>query len=313
MEWGYLLILLSSILLCVMCAVRKEYQCKAKATLKSALAFMETGSLFLCIIGIVYCIATNGALFRKLDSVVLVLSIVFAFILTVNTCLCIFAAKYGSLAILTMFATLGSLVISTVYGLISDPIKNKLTVFNIIGVVLALGIVFVDFIAERRKDQKISGGKKSNSKIFAFICLAVFFLNGSALSVYSTFTTYRAAYGGFNFIFLYSFFCVLLCALPLTILFVLDKKKGRKFGIVNCVKGKPLACTLIYGVAFLLSEFFSIETTVLLPIVIQAPLSFAVSVIIVAIADYFIYKQKLTKLQLVQMALSIISGVCFAL
>ena len=72
-------------------------------------------------------------------------------------------------------------------------------------------------------------------------------------------------------------------------------------------------CTLIYGVTFFLSEFFSLETTSLLPIVIQAPLSFAVSVIIVALADYLIYKQKLTKIQLIQIGLAIVSGVCFAL
>ena len=72
-------------------------------------------------------------------------------------------------------------------------------------------------------------------------------------------------------------------------------------------------CTLIYGVTFFLSEFFSLETTSLLPIVIQAPLSFAVSVIIVALADYLIYKQKMTKLEWLQIALAVISGVFFAL
>lgn len=313
MEWGYLLILLSSIFLCVMCAVRKEYQCRADATLKSTLTFMGISSLFLCLVGGVYCIATQGTLFQRLDEFVLILSIVFAFILTANTCLCIFAAKYGSLAILTMFATLGTLVISTIYGLISDPIKNKLSIFNILGFVLALVIIVLNFISEKRKETQAQEGQKTNSKIFIIICLAVFLLNGSALSVYSIFTTYRASYGGFNFIFLYSFFCVVLCALPLAILFVVDKKKGREFGVEKCVKGKPLVCTLIYGVTFFLSEFFSLETTSLLPIVIQAPLSFAVSVIIVALADYLIYKQKMTKLEWLQIALAVVSGVFFAL
>jgi len=50
-----------------------------------------------------------------------------------------------------------------------------------------------------------------------------------------------------------------------------------------------------------------------LPIVIQAPLSFAMDVIIVATIDYLIYKQKLTKIQLLQIGLAILSGICFSL
>ena len=77
--------------------------------------------------------------------------------------------------------------------------------------------------------------------------------------------------------------------------------------------GKPLVCSLIYGVIFFCAEFCALTTTSILPIVIQAPLSFAMNVVIVAIVDYLIYKQKLTKIQLIQIALAILSGVCFAL
>ena len=311
MEWGYLLILLSAALTCAMSAVRKEYQRTANATLQSTLVFMGISSLFVCLIGVIYCCLTDFALIKQADGFVVGLSALFALILTVNTCLCIFGAKYGSLAMVTTFATLGTLVISTAYGLISDPIKNRLSVFNVIGLVLAAVIILFSFIAN--KTQNTDEREHKNHKIFVFICLAIFLFNGSALSVYSIFTTYRAEYGGFNFIFLYLFFSVLLCTLALVCSSLVRKKKGERVSVKECVKTKPFLCTLAYGVVFSMAEFCALTTTSLLPIVIQAPLSFAVNVVIVAIVDYLIYKQKLTKIQLCQICLAILSGICFAL
>ena len=109
--WGYLLILLNSVLVCTMTAVRKEYQIKADATLKSTLIFMLVSSIFVSVIGLIYSCATGFAVVKNADGLVLGLSVLFSLILTVNTCLCIFGAKYGSLAIVTMFAMLGTLVI----------------------------------------------------------------------------------------------------------------------------------------------------------------------------------------------------------
>ena len=313
MEWGYLLILLNSVLMCVMTAIRKEYQRKVDATLKTTLVFMGISSLFVCLIGIGYCIYTDFALIKQADGFVLGLSSVFAIILTVNTCLCIFGAKYGSLAMITTFATLGTLVISTIYGLISDPLKNKLSVFNVLGLCLAVVIIALGFIANKSQEHQEDRNEQKKSKFFIFICLAVFIFNGSALSVYSIFTSNRADYGGFNFIFLYLFFCVLICALMLGILFACSKRSKKDFIIKNYLIGKPLLCSLLYGIVFFGAEFFALTTTSILPIVIQAPLSFAMNVVIVAIADYLIYKQKLTKLEWLQIALAVVSGVFFAL
>ena len=313
MEWGYLLILLNSVLMCVMTALRKEYQRKADATIKSTLIFMGISSVFVCLIGVGYCLFTDFALIKQADEFVVGLSALFAFILTINTCLCIFGAKYGSLAMITTFATLGTLVISTIYGLISNPVKNKLSVFNWIGFGLAIAIIVLSFIVNKRQKTDENESERKKRRIFVFICLAIFLFNGSALSVYSVFTSKRAGYGGFNFIFFYLFFCALICGLALTILYLVSKKKKTEFSIVENVKGKPLICSLVYGVVFFFAEFCALKTTSILPIAIQAPLSFAMNVVIVAIVDYLIYKQKLTRVQFIQIGLAITSGVFFSL
>lgn len=316
MEWGYLFILLSSLFICVMSAVRKEYQRSFGATLKSTLVFIGVSSLFVCLIGLVYCLATDFAPVKQADGFIVGLSAIFALILTVNTCLGIFGSKYGSLAVLIMFATLGTLVISTAYGLIADPLKNRLSWFHIVGLCIVGGIIALSFFAEKYKAGQTDEGKKSggkNGKMFILICLMAFLFNGVALSEYSIFTTNRPEYSGVNFIFWYLFFCVLICAIVLGVLFLMDRRRGRAFGVQEYLQKKALGCAIAYGVVFFLSEFFALTTTSLLPIVIQAPLSFAMNVVTVAIADYVIYKQKLTKVQLVQMALAIISGICFVL
>ena len=310
MGWGYLLILLGSILFCVMTAVRKEYQREVTATLKTALLFVLINSLFLCAIGLVYFFVTNFTLVTKINGVVFGLGLLFAFILVVNTSLCIFGAKHGSLAILTVFATLGTLVISTLFGLIVNPTENKLSVFNVIGLIISTVIISLSFIANKKGEED---NAVKSSKAFIFICLAVFLFNGSALSVYSAFTSTSAQYGTFNFIFLYSFFCVIICLIALLILFITSKKRGESFEVKKCITKKPLFYAIIYGAMFCCSEFLSITTTTVLPIIVQAPLIFAINVIIVAIADYVIYKQKLTKMQLIQIALALASGICFAI
>ena len=203
--------------------------------------------------------------------------------------------------------------ISTIYGVIADPLKNRLNGFNMAGLCLALAIVGLSFTAKNRSEEQTKTNSKKGATIFIFLCLAIFLFNGSALSVYSIFTANRANYNGLNFIFLYLFFCVLLCGIVLGVLFVLDKKQGKRFGVKECLSRKPLVCSLLYGTFFFGAEFCALTTTSLLPIVIQAPLSFAVNVVIVAIVDRLIYKQNLSKIQLLQIALAIICGVLFAL
>ena len=317
MDNRYLLLVACSLLACGMSAFRKEYQRRVDATLKSTVFFMIVSSLFIVLVGVVYCLITDFSIIYKLDGLVFALAATFAFILTVNTCLCIFAAKYGSLAIVSTFATLGTLVISTFYGLISDPVRNRLNVFNVIGLVIAVLIIALSFLQTYKANSaETENSKTQNNKKFLIFCIAIFLFNGSALSVYSMFTSHRAEYGGLNFIFLYLLLCVVLCILILGVVAFLEKRKGIMKNVEKKnqkINYKPVLCALGYGVLSITSEFFAITTTSLLPIVIQAPLSFAVSVIIVAIVDYLIYKQKLTKIQLIQMGLAIVCAVCFAL
>lgn len=315
MPVGYLLILLCCLLMCGMAVSRKAYQRSVDATLVTTVTFMGVCSLSICLIGVICGIFTDFAMICQMDRFVLGIGIAFAVILTVNTCLCIFGAKYGSLAMVLAFANLGTLVISAVYGLISDPERNRLSVFKGIGSVLVMMILVISFLEEKRspKDGKDRKAQK-DKRIFVGICLLIFLFNGSALPIYSAFSTYRGDFGSFNFIFVYMFFCVILCGMTLTALGLLCLRNHCtvKPEVKKCLSRKPLCCTLVYSCLFLFSEYCSIRATGMIPIVVQAPLCFSVEVILSAIADFVLYGQKMTKMQLVQMVLAVAGGVLFA-
>ena len=298
-----------------MTVVRKEYQRRADATLVSTVAFMGVSSLFICLIGVIYCFVTDFSLLRQMNDGVLGLSILFSFILTVNTCLCIFGSKYGSLAIISIFANLGTLVISAIYGLLTDPVRNQLNGYKIVGIILVLVILELSFLEERKQAKSVEIKKEArHNRTFLIICLLIFSFNGSALPIYSMFSTNYGAYGEINFIILYLFFCVILCGAVLAVLGLFGKKKAEVKAEMKASVGLiPLLCTLAYGGVFFGAEFLAIKTTIVMPIVVQAPLKFAVQVIIVAAADYLIFKQRISKIQFIQIFLALISGVLFAL
>lgn len=318
MPLGYLLILLCCVFMCGMAVSRKAYQRRVDSTLVTTVTFMGVYSLSVCLIGAVYGSMTGFAMLRQMDSLVLGLSLSFSVILTVNTCLCIFGAKYGSLAIVISFANLGTLVISTVYGLISDPERNRLNGCKCIGMVLVLVILIIGFLEERRAHRAGSGNARTKADkggyAFLGICLLIFLFNGSALPIYSAFSTYRGSFGGFNFIFVYLFFCTVLCGLVLAAVGLLRRKRGGILPEIRaCLSLRPLLYTLLYGGLFLFSEYCSILAAGVLPIVVQAPLCFAVEVILVAVADYVLYRQRITKAQYLQIGLAMAGGVLFAL
>lgn len=168
------------------------------------------------------------SLIRQLDGLVLGLSALFSLILTVNTCLCIFGAKYGSLAILIIFANLETLMISMIYGLITDPVRNELNGFNILGMVFLPVILALSFFAERKNKQTEETGKQhQHGWKFLMICILIFFFNGSALPVYSAFSTYRGGVWRIQFYISVSLFLYFVVRSGIGNASMFAKEKGR--------------------------------------------------------------------------------------
>ena len=77
--------------------------------------------------------------------------------------------------------------------------------------------------------------------------------------------------------------------------------------------GKQLLLIVAYSVVAVLSEVLSYNCTSLIPIIVQAPLSFTIEILLTGVADYVMFKAVPDKVQIAQMALAVICSVCFVL
>lgn len=264
------------------------------------------GGIFLMITG------KLGLLF-SFNPEILLYGALLSFTITITTVICIIGTAYGNVSILVMFATLGQLVLSALYSLFIEKESASVSVF--IGLAISVVIVLMSVPFARKNDET---EKKSSKKIvFAILCLIVFFTNGIVLIVYDTVTSRWPEYGEINFIIVYSFFAFIIC-LIVTVFSVLFSKKAGKdvLSIVNVKKGKfgvSLGLICAYAATFALGEMLSLKTTGLIPIVIMAPVSFSLSLILITLFDRVVYKEKITVAVAIQLALAVICSILFAL
>lgn len=268
-------------------------------------------SLFISLVGLIYQCFTGFSIFHEIDSLVVWLAVGYSVIVTFSTILCIVAAPHGSLAVFNMFATLGQVVISTVYGVIFDSENNTIGLWNGLGLGLVFIILFLSLLEAQNEKQKQTG---HNKKMFIILCFLIFFVNGGALVVYSLLTKHRPNYGGVDFIVLYSCLCFLFCALAFGLYCVKrEKRLQTKSVLKNSLNKISIGCIAFYSLVFILSEWCALYVTSLLPIVIQAPLSFVAGLVIVLLFDWIFYKEKISKINFIQSILSVGCVILFGL
>lgn len=90
-------------------------------------------------------------------------------------------------------------------------------------------------------------------------------------------------------------------------------QKGNVIPNNDIKLGKQLLLIVAYSVAAVLSEVSSYNCTSLIPIIVQAPLSFTIEILLTGVADYVMFKAVPDKIQVVQMLLAVICSVCFVL
>ena len=70
---------------------------------------------------------------------------------------------------------------------------------------------------------------------------------------------------------------------------------------------------LSYAALAVLSERLSISCAGIVPLVFQAPVSFCVSIIVVSALDIVIYREKLSKIEILQIIFAVICNIMFML
>lgn len=251
--------------------------------------------------------AVMGALLGdglKLEPYSFVFACCYAAASMVTTALCICGTAFGNTAILIMYATLGSLVLPSIYGILLLPGENKLTILKVLGYVMALICLLLNLTGSNKNE--------GSSKLFKIFCILAFFTNGSALIIYNLENRYCSSYSYYSFIAEYMIISAAALALIMLIMFMRNKDKfvteGKKI-----VCKKNMVIIFLYAVLFFSSDLLNLRCAGVLPLIIQAPVSFCVPVVVVAILDYMIYGEKLNKKNLVQIIFAIACCLCFVL
>ena len=189
----------------------------------------------------------------------------------------------------------------------------KIVGFVLTAVILALTVPFKKNNDGSGETEAERGARQSgkDKKIYALLCVIIFFTNGVVLVFYSAMTKYRPEYPAPNFIVLYMATLAAISLIPCIVYTVI--KKGNVIPNNDIKLSKQLLLIVAYSVAAVLSEVSSYNCTSLIPIIVQAPLSFTIEILLTGVADYVMFKAVPDKIQVVQMLLAVICSVCFVL
>lgn len=287
--------------------IRKKYQEYNGSGLLSTVIFVVFYTLFEIAISLLIslCFSQINQL-SNITPLTVTVAAIFSATSFISTIICIIGTAYGSLPILMMFATLGSIAISSTYDIIlgQAQITNRyIAALLFIAVILIINII---------NDKKSANESKKSSFIFKLLCVVVFFTNGVGLVFYHIFAINNPVFGNFNFIALYSAFGLIIALIALVFLCT-ARRKNNSFSAIIKINWKSYLLILLYSILLCVSEALALNTTSIIPVSIHSPLSFAISLVFVTIFDSIFYKTKPNKLQLVQMGAAVLSAILISM
>lgn len=206
----------------------------------------------------------------------------------------------GSLAIYSMFMMLGGMLVPFVYGVIF--LKENLTFGRISGTVLLS--FFVIFQATSGRKSRFTKGKKG---LFYILCLLIFIINGMTgviakahqMSIYSV--------DAFSF-------TILSCTLTALFALILSLSCLQKTytAFKNTFHFKPVLVMVLLGTVAYMGIFLQLKAASFVPASVQFPLVSGGVIILSAITSCFVFREKISKTELISVIGSFISTLLFA-
>lgn len=291
-----LLIILASSGVGLMGELRKVYQVKNGTGIISTALFM----LFFNVIA-----AAGGLAFSEaipLNGAGIGMALIFAVAALVTAVLCLVGTAWGNVSVIVACAMLGKLILPSAYGMIVLPEENVMTIAKGLGFLFAFITLFLNFVPDQ------SGKKNEHALKFKLACLIVFFTQGSALIIYNLVT--RMGLAGNGFVTLYMAISAILTGIAMIVPFVKNKSVFR-LELKNSLSKTSIFIMIGYAVLNFVSDKLSLTCSGMVPLIFQAPVEFCVPILVIALIDFIIYREKLTKRQLIQLLTAFFSCGCF--
>lgn len=277
-----ILLTLASVLLAADFALNKVYQKKYGTEPKVTLLFNSLLGLFSALIFFVMRLELNFSLFSC------VLALLTSTLVMSYNIIGFKFLQFGNLATYTMFLMTGGMILPSIYGILFlNESPDFLRICAII--VIVFGVVL-----------NCRGGKISKNQIL--MCVAVFVINGfvSIISKIHQSQTYFHTVNSFDFIIWGGFFKFLIAGT----LFLFARKKSANTSTVSFKFAPVIIClsAVVGGVSYLmqLTGAKNLPATMLYPFITGG------SVVFSSIVSVIVFKEKLTKKQILSILL------CFA-
>ena len=291
-----LLIILASSGVGLMGELIKVYQVKNGTGIISTVLFM----LFFNVIAAAGGLAFSEALPLSLPGIGMAL--VFAVAALVTAVLCLVGTAWGNVSVIVACAMLGKLILPSAYGMIVLPEENVMTIAKGFGFLFAFITLFLNFVPDK------SGKKNEHALKFKLACLIVFFTQGSALIIYNLVT--RMGLAGNGFVTLYMAISAILTGIAILVAYC-KNKNAFQVELKNSFSKTSVLIIIGYAVLNFVSDKLSLTCSGMVPLIFQAPVEFCVPILVIALIDFIIYREKLTKRQLVQLLTAFLSCGCF--
>ncbi len=311
----YVMLLGASFLFGSQFMVTKSFEKNCGKTLLSSIEFSVLYSLFAGVIFLTIKFIGSGFTFTP-DPFSLLMALGLAVVNILSGAAGLKTLSLGDIAVYSLFMMLGGMIVPFVAGVLF--LHEKASAFNIVGLLimilaLSLPVLFkkkdeqtAEQIDEKGEENDGKSGKKG-SFLFYLLCSMLFLLNGFS-STFSKFNSVKGGALGAEFT-VYTFGIQFVLAGITYVIMRLFFRKENETPVI--LKPKAIGCGAAFGAingtAFLLSSIAAEN----IPAVAQYPLITGATIIFSSILAAIIYKEKPTKIQLVQIVISFAATVLF--
>ena len=284
---SYALIILADVLLAVILACQKKYQGKAGTSAKASLIYTIlsgtfSAAIFFVINGCTIHITTYSAVMATLLSIAVSISVFGGFAIM----------QKGNMSLYSLFLMSGGMVVPYVYGVLF--LKEELNIARVLGLIL---IVTAIILANFTKD-------KVDKKQLA-VCVLVFLVNGAASVISKVHQISEASkwVSSSDFVFL-----VAVSKIVISLIVLPFMKIKTDQALISSVK--PLIwIVIIAAAADGTSYMLQLMGAVNLPATVLYPLVTGGTIVLSALTDFTVYREKLSLKQWLSVIIAFV-GTC---
>lgn len=284
--YNYMLVFIAVILLAVDFSFSKLYQSKFGTSVSAGLTYNTLNGLFTAII--FFALPGFKVTFSPFS---VALSFIMAVLSVTYVIIGFKILNQGNMAIYTLFLMTGGMLLPYIFGLIF--LNEAFSVFRLIGLLLILGAIILSNL-----------GRSMPTKKQIILCILVFVLNGfvSIVSKIHQIDTTHGAVNSTEFVMLTGVWKFILCGILLPFF---RKTKNEDFKLRGSGVIITVGSAAVGGISFMLQLIGATD----LPATVLYPLVTGGSIIFSALAGRLIFKEKISRNQIIGIILCL-AGTC---